>query len=203
MGLSARDNQLIARLDYGEAEIHAYKDLDGKGLLNPRLRSASSSDRKCPSANSSKHTVRRAVLPNNGSHSDSSTTRPGHRRGILFSFFNHGEDLAIAAALESATYPISELLYDLGIRAGHRFNTLALAGRLSRCCARTVTRSLPGYLRRGLPEDYGEASEVLYNLETNKRHLDAYLQEELSYGDIERPHRMAQSSGAYRNRSGL
>ena len=52
------------------------------------------------------------------------------RRGIVFSFFNHGEGLAVAAALEAKHYPIEELVYDLAnLRAGHRFNALALAGR--------------------------------------------------------------------------
>ncbi len=35
------------------------------------------------------------------------------RRGVIFSFFNHGEGLAIAAALEDATYPVEELIYDV------------------------------------------------------------------------------------------
>src|SRR5262249_11536116 len=36
------------------------------------------------------------------------------RRGVLFSFFNHGEGLAIAAALEQADYPMEDLVFDLG-----------------------------------------------------------------------------------------
>jgi len=34
-------------------------------------------------------------------------------RGILFSFFHHGEGLAVAAALEDDSYAIDELLFDL------------------------------------------------------------------------------------------
>jgi hypothetical protein len=45
----------------------------------------------------------------------------GHptRRGIIFSYFHHGEGLAVAAALEDAEYPIDELVFDLAnLRAG-------------------------------------------------------------------------------------
>ena len=45
-------------------------------------------------------------------------------RGTIFGFFNHGEGLAIAAALEQPEkdYPIEALIYDLAnLRAGHRF----------------------------------------------------------------------------------
>ena len=40
------------------------------------------------------------------------------RRGILFSFFNHGEGLAIAAALEHPDYPVEDLVFDLGKSPG-------------------------------------------------------------------------------------
>ena len=46
---------------------------------------------------------------------------------------------------------------------------------------------IPGYLRRGLPEDYGEgASEILYNIEHKSSRAEAYLDDELSQYDIER-----------------
>ncbi|HKK19818.1 MAG TPA: hypothetical protein VJ952_14150, partial [Opitutales bacterium] len=107
-----------------------------------------------------------------------------------FSFFNHGEGLAIAAGLEADNYPVEELLYDLAnIRAGHRFNALAVAGRpLTGFCQESYgSINLPGYLRRGLPEDYGEgASEVLYRIEHRSSQASEYLDDELSRGDIER-----------------
>jgi hypothetical protein len=112
------------------------------------------------------------------------------RRGILFSFFNHGEGLAVAAALEAKHYPIEELVYDLAnLRAGHRFNALALASRpITAFCQEAYgLRTIPGYLRRGLPQDYGEgASEILYNIEHKSSRAEAYLDDELSQGDIER-----------------
>jgi len=187
--LTERRNSLIARLDYARAEIHAYKDLEGKGLLNPKLR-------KRRIEGNQEHSEAR--------HSGQSRSiaeywyalglidRQGHptQRGVLFSFFNHGEGLAVAAALEERTYPIEELIYDLAnIRAGHRFNALAMAGRplTAICQTRYGLKSIPGYLRRGLPEDYGEgASEILYNLEHKGKRLDQYIDDELSFGDIER-----------------
>lgn len=189
--LTERGNSLIARLDYSEAEIHAYKDLEGKGLLNPRLRKRQIAGSEVPS-NQFDQTIGkpRSVAEQWFSLGLIDREAKPTRRGILFSFFNHGEGLAIAAGLEDSTYPIEELLYDLAnIRAGHRFNALALAGRpLTSLCQNSYgLRSIPGYLRRGLPEDYGEgASEVLYNLENKSSQLDNYLDDELSYGDIER-----------------
>src|SRR5690606_32769115 len=100
--LTERGNTLLVHLDYSEAEIHAFKDLTGKALLNPEQRKREIS----------------GTEPAPASHKSSGGTRPqGHtpqsvaeqwyalgliderahptRRGILFSFFNHGEGLAI------------------------------------------------------------------------------------------------------------
>ncbi|PXA03027.1 DEAD/DEAH box helicase [Coraliomargarita sinensis] len=189
--LEASGDDLTAYLDYSEAQMHAYKDLQGKALLNPKER-----DREIPGSRDA---------PGKQTDQPGSTNsvaeqwfqlglidrqaRP-NRRGILFSFFNHAEGLAISAGLEDEAYPIEELLYDLAnIRAGHRFNALALGGRpLTHLCQKNYGAvNIPGYLRRGLPEDYGEgASEILYNIDTGSSHASAYLDDELSRGDIER-----------------
>jgi hypothetical protein len=192
VALVERGNVLYTSLDYSEAQIHAFKDLSGKGLLNPieRKRSIAGTDTE-PRAGQQ--------LPQAGGRSVAEQwyalglvdrqARPT-RRGIIFSFFNHGEGLALAAGLEATQYPIEEFYYDLAnLRCGHRFHSLALAGRpLAALCQEAYgLRSIPGYLRRGLPEDYGDgASEILYNLEHKARPLAHYLSEELSRGDIER-----------------
>ena len=92
--------------------------------------------------------------------------------------------------MEAEPYPIEELLYDLAnIRAGHRFNALALGGRplTSFCQSNYGSINITGYLRRGLPEDYGEgASEILHKIDTGSSQAQAYLDDELSRGDIER-----------------
>lgn len=188
--LSERSNTLYSILDYSEAQIDAFRDQTGKGLLNPLIRKrevAGTSgfiehkQRIATPRSIAEHWYALDLIDKQG--------RPT-RRGILFSFFNHGEGLAIAAGLEAKEYPIEELYFDLAnIRAGHRFNALALAGRplTAICQSRYGLRSVPGYLRRGVPEDYGEgASEILYNIHHGSSRAEAYLDEELSHGDIER-----------------
>lgn len=182
---------LFAQLDYSEAQIHAYKDLSGKALLNPKERTreilgSGESRQKGASRFNSNQSIAEQWFHLGLIDRAANPTR----RGILFSFFNQGEGLAVAAALEAAHYDIEELLYDLAnIRAGHRFNALALAARpLTSFCQECYgSIHIPGYLRRGLPEDYGEgASEVLYNIEHRSSQASQYLDDELSRGDIER-----------------
>lgn len=204
VSVGERNGTLFAQLDYSEGQIYALKDLNEKGLLNPTERKRQiagnlTEDRDQKSEVSTKRST---------SNIQRATSNPrtvaeqwcdlglidehAHptRRGILFSFFNHGEGLAVAAALEAENYPIEELVYDLAnLRAGHRFNALALAGRpLTAFCQEAYgMRTIPGYIRRGLPEDYGEgASEILYNIEHKSSRAEAYLDDELSHGDIER-----------------
>ncbi len=193
INLKEHGGTLYAQLDYAEGEIYALKDLNGKGLLNPieRKREIQGShpediDQRTEDRSSRMHSVAEQW------HTLGLINAQAHptRRGILFSFFNHGEGLAVAAALEAKHYPIEEIVYDLAnLRAGHRFNALALAGRpLTTFCQEAYgLRTIPGYLRRGLPEDYGEgASEILYNIEHKSSRAEAYLDDELSHGDIER-----------------
>jgi hypothetical protein len=80
-------------------------------------------------------------------------------RGEIASLFQHGEGLAVAAALEDATYDAEALAWDLAeLRAGERVSAAARSSsRLGACC-RLTYRSLtaPGYLRDGLPAGFGE-----------------------------------------------
>ena len=65
----------------------------------------------------------------------------------------------MAVALEDETYPVDELIYDLAnLRAGHRFRSWARSeSRLSVLCRQAYGfRDCPGYLRAGLPLEYGE-----------------------------------------------
>jgi hypothetical protein len=193
VSVAERNGTLYAQLDYAEGEIYALKDLSGKGLLNPAVRQREisgslpkSSGQKTAGRGDRMNTVAEQWFALGLIDAQAYPTR----RGIIFSFFNHGEGLAVAAALEAENYPIEELVYDLAnLRAGHRFNALALAGRpLTAFCQEAYgLRSIPGYLRRGVPEDYGEgASEILYNIEHKSSRAEAYLDDELSHGDIER-----------------
>ena len=88
------------------------------------------------------------------------------RRGIVCSFFQHGEGLAVAAALEDERYPIAELIFDLAnLRAGPRFagDDSPYSGRLAIACQRLYGHDdVEGYLQMGVPLDYGAgASEAL------------------------------------------
>jgi hypothetical protein len=113
------------------------------------------------------------------------------RRGTVFSFFQAGEGLAIAAALEDETYPIDDLVFDLAnIRAGPRFagEDAPLGGRLGILCQRIYGRAdHPGYLEMGVPVHYGSgASEVIRELVTNPSTRYRMTNESLRHGDIER-----------------
>lgn len=192
IAMNERSGLLCARLDYSAGTIYAIKDATGKGLLNPRerKREISGSTSNLPAKHSRTIAQPRTVAEQWFALGLIDEKAHPSRRGILFSFFNHGEGLAVAAALEAENYPIEELLYDLAnLRAGHRFNALALAGRpLTAFCQEAYgMRSIPGYLRRGLPEDYGEgASEIIYSIENKSNRAEIYINEELSHGDIER-----------------
>jgi superfamily II DNA/RNA helicase len=113
------------------------------------------------------------------------------RRGTLFSFFNHGEGLAIAAALENADYPVEDLVFDLGnLRAGHRFalDESQFGGRLGLICQHTYNRGdFVGYLEMGVPPGYGAgAAEVIREVVENQTSRHKLVNELLRYGDIER-----------------
>jgi hypothetical protein len=113
------------------------------------------------------------------------------RRGRMVSFFSQGDGLAIAAALEDATYPVEELVYDLAnLDAGFRFagDGNRWAGRLSLACHQTYgLQTIPGYLENGLPPKYGAGAETIVataHRDPAARH--AWVSEFLGAGDIDR-----------------
>jgi hypothetical protein len=113
------------------------------------------------------------------------------RRGILFSFFQHGEGLAVAAALEEENYLIDELVFDLAnLRAGLRFSgdDSPYSGRLAIACQRLYGHEdVEGYLSSGVPVDYGGgASEALRSILELGLPRQKLLNESLRLGDIER-----------------
>ncbi|MBV9875526.1 MAG: hypothetical protein JO025_12410, partial [Verrucomicrobia bacterium] len=113
------------------------------------------------------------------------------RRGIIFSFFNQGEGLAIAAALEEADYPIEDLVFDLAnLRVGHRFSLdeTYSHGRLGAVCQLVYQRGeYPGYLELGLPIAYGPGgSEVVRDVVAHQVPRHRLVSESVRHGDIER-----------------
>ena len=112
-------------------------------------------------------------------------------RGLIFSFFQGGEGLAVAAALEDETYPIADLIFDLAnIRAGPRFagEDAPMGGRLGILCQRVYGRAdYPGYLSMGVPVNYGAgASEIVREVITDPRSRHKLVSEFVRHGDIER-----------------
>jgi hypothetical protein len=112
-------------------------------------------------------------------------------RGVLFSFFNNGEGLAVAAALEDERYEVGDLLYDLAnLRAGHRFaqDESPYGGRLGALCQQVYERAdHAGYLEMGVPVNYGAgASEVVREIIEHGVSRQKLLTESLRPGDIER-----------------
>ncbi len=113
------------------------------------------------------------------------------RRGVIASFFQNGEGLAIAAALEDESYPIPEIVRDLAdIRAGHRFSEdgSPFQGRLAAACVRAFgNATYEGVLELGLPPQFGGgAGVVLTEILARPAARQKYLSDELRPGDIER-----------------
>jgi hypothetical protein len=188
-----RGDTIYARIDFSEAPISAVVDTRGCALLDPperegiplvcRACSELQHDLTTVIANSPAYAWRQLGLVTE----DGTPTR----RGILFSFFQTGEGLAIAAALEDDTYPIDDLIFDLAnIRAGPRFagEEALLGGRLGILCQRIYGRAdYPGYIEMGVPAQYGSgASEVIRELVANPSARYRMTNESLRAGDIER-----------------
>ncbi len=188
-----RGRTVTVRIDYSNVPIQAYIDSSGKALMNPperenlpevcRTCDQLEHDRNLSIVNSPAYAWRYLGLV--GPEGRPTT------RGIIFSFFHGGEGLAIAAALEDETYPISDLVFDLAnVRAGPRFSgeDAPMGGRLGILCQRLYNRAdYPGYLTMGVPIQYGAgASEVVRELVADPRSKHKLIGDLLRHGDIER-----------------
>jgi hypothetical protein len=192
--LQVRGPLLAARLDYSGLPATGFRDSRGAALRDPPVReNLPEPCRDCPElerycraaaiAASPAFAWRRLGLV----ESDGTPTE----RGGLFSFFNNGEGLAIAAAMEDGTYDIGDLLFDLAnLRAGHRFaeDESPFGGRLGALCQQAYERAdYPGYLEMGVPVNYGAgASEVVREIIEHGSSKQKLLTESLRPGDIER-----------------
>ncbi len=153
------------RLDYSKANVRVIPDADEQPLINPLRRSVQKEDihlgtvlggGHISSARAGRLWLKLGLID--------AAARPT-RRGEIASLFQHGEGLAVAAALEDEGYDVHDLAWDLAeLRAGER---VAAGGRSSSrlgACCRLTFKSLTaeGYLRDGLPESFGEGcAEVL------------------------------------------
>lgn len=160
-----KGDMLHVRLDYGDANVRVTPDADDNPLINPRVRDVEREDIRL--ADVLGHGARAASRPGRLwlrlglIRDDGSVTL----RGRVAARFQHGEGLAVAAALEDAGYDTESLAWDLAeLRAGDRLAALARSSsRLAADCRlayRSVT--IEGYLREGLPESFGEGTaEIL------------------------------------------
>ena len=153
------------RLDYSKANVRVIPDADEKPLINPLRRSVQKEDIHLGTVLGGGHIsaarAGRLWLKLGLSDADARPTR----RGEIAALFQHGEGLAVAAALDDESYDVHDLAWDLAeLRAGER---VAAGGRSSSrlgACCRLTFKSLTaeGYLRDGLPESFGEGcAEVL------------------------------------------
>ncbi len=189
----SRGQQFIVQLDFSPHVIAAHCDDFGRMLVNPPLREAPPACCEgcteapwCRSVEITSspawHWRRLGIIGTDGLPT---------RRGIVFGFFHHGEGLAIAAALEDATYKIEDLVFDLAnLRAGPRFagDDSPYAGRLGTLCQRAYDRAdIEGYLTMGVPVEYGAgASEIVREMVEHGSGIGRLQSEALRAGDIER-----------------
>ena len=113
------------------------------------------------------------------------------RRGKVASFFSQGDGLAVAAALEEDSYPVSELIYDLAnLDASFRFcgEENRWAGRLAMACQKTYgLHTVPGYLESGIPPKYGAGAEqVVAAIHKDPLSKHRWVTDLLGPGDIDR-----------------
>ena len=190
--LIERNNVILARIDMRPVIVSARRDSGGFFLINPPEREIDNNYRNFDLNES-------YAVKKHSQHSIASIWKSlkliddaGNptRRGVIFSFFNHGEGLAVAAALENSDYPVEALIWDLAnLRTGHRFDHLIdIGNQLSYVCRETyggVTYS--GYLKRGLPEEYGEGgSELVQQISADSKRKHQIVGGEINTGDVER-----------------
>lgn len=188
-----RGNLLTVRIDFSQVAIETWRDSLGKFLVAPPERlalplvcrgcSELEHDQTAEIVASPAYAWRRLGLV----EPDGTPTR----RGVVFGFFQGGEGLAIAAALEDETYPVDDLVFDLAnIRAGPRFagEDAPLGGRLGALCQRVYERAdHPGYLEMGVPVHYGAgAAEVIREVVTSPTGRYKITSDSLRHGDVER-----------------
>ncbi|HEY0457040.1 MAG TPA: DEAD/DEAH box helicase, partial [Verrucomicrobiae bacterium] len=112
-------------------------------------------------------------------------------RGRIVSFFSGGDGLAIAAALEDASYPLDELIYDLAnLDAGFRFagDENRWGGHLPMACHQIFgLQTITGYLENGVPPKYGAGAEqVVAGTHKDPLSKHQWVTDFLGAGDIDR-----------------
>jgi hypothetical protein len=194
-GLVERGPVLAAQVDFSGVTMNARVDRHGRALLSPvERKNYPACCQGCPQlpvCESSDPAMTPALAWRKLGLIEADGTPT--RRGVIVSRFNHGEGLAVAAALEQAAdYPIEDLIFDLAnLRAGHRFvpeGDSPYGGRLGGLCQRLYARAdHPGYLEMGVPPDYGDgAGVVVADIIRHPSNRHRLLNDSLRMGDLER-----------------
>ena len=158
-GLFLGRDSVQLKLDYTEAEVKVWPDAENQLLMNPPMRITEKQDINLREVLSggTLHTAKAGRLWRKLGLIDPSGIPT--ERGEIASLFQHGEGLAVAAALEDKSYDAEAVAWDLAeLRAGERVAAVARnSSRLGACC-RLKYKSLTaeGYLREGLPAGFGE-----------------------------------------------
>lgn len=196
IGTVQKENLVFACFDLAQVEVMAYEDSHGKRLFHPRERSIVVKNETGIHAPDASTTADREPRPGSPIHAwrtlglidaDGVPTR----RGEIFSFFQHGEGLAVVAALEDDSYPADELVHHMAnLRSGSKFDLPQDCGseRLAAVCRGTYGFiNHHGYLENGLPVDYGEgAAELLDAMLHPERSGTAEMKAGIAEGDISR-----------------
>jgi hypothetical protein len=195
IGTVTKENLVFACFDLSPVEVMAYEDSHGKLLFSPQERSivvrnetgvhmpeTVTTDRE-PRPGSPIHAWRTLGLID----ADGAPTR----RGEIFSFFQHGEGLAVVAALEDESYPADDLVHHMAnLRSGSKFDLPLDCGseRLAAVCRGTYGFvNHHGYLENGLPIDYGEGAAELLDAMLHPEQPGAQdLKAGIAEGDISR-----------------
>jgi len=195
IGLVTRGPEVSMRLSLSDHMVAVRVDPSGHALLNPPTRRATirrdteyraeteGAERIRPRTGSAAYAWRKLALVDE----DGAPTA----RGRVFSRFQNGEGLMIAAALEDESYPVAEMVIHLAnIRGGYRSQELA-GGPSDRLAfaARTAYGHVDhtGYLEAGLCPGYGEGTaEALARFRSHGMHGFKTDAPEIRSGDIER-----------------
>ena len=161
----AWDKTLHVRLDVANLATAAWIDDHGVALVDPPVRerrAGSDTDFVDPATGETRQTIPRSALRAWRRLGLVEADGRPTLRGRIVSFFQRGEGLAVAAALEDRFYPVDDIVWHLAnLRGGHRFADTATgeSSRLAAACRRAFgSLDFPGYLDLGLPPAYGEGT---------------------------------------------
>ncbi|HSJ01622.1 MAG: DEAD/DEAH box helicase [Verrucomicrobium sp.] len=195
LGTTVKDEMLWAQFDYSPLLTPAIQDSLGRWVVHAEERTVE----RTPETGIQVSTAEsaQAARPGTPVHAwrslgliDSNGTPT--RRGVIFSYFQHGEGLAVAAALEDESYPVEEIAMHLAnLRSDCHLELTEPGGseRLAASCRETYGFvNYPGYLEAGLPLGYGEGTAELLGLLEGKITSHPLQKESVAEGDLARAH---------------